>query len=146
MILEHLCDMELGYKDQFQLIKPFGGEEGSGYGEGEGVATGEKLAGTIKWANHPHRRSDGRMLPDAAGIVITSNGAKVTFRMQGRTTFRTNDKGERKGGQLLWITFESDDEAYKWLNDALGVIEGVIDAKTLRMKFAVYTCVNELIA
>lgn len=142
MILEHLCDMDLGYKDQFQLVKPYGGEEGSGYGEGDGLATGEKLAGTVRWVNHPHRRSDGRMLPDAGGIVIAPSGAKVTFRMQGRTTFRTNDKG----GQLLWILFESDDEAYRWLNDALCVIEGVIDAKTMRMKFKVYSCVNELIA
>lgn len=68
------------------------------------------------------------------------------FRMQGRTVFGRNPQGERKGGQLLWILFESDDERYLWLNDALCVIEGVIDAQTMRIKFNVYACVNELIA
>lgn len=57
-----------------------------------------------------------------------------------------NEKGEGKGGQLLWILFESDDQRYLWLNDSLCVIEGVIDAQTLRIKFNVYACVNELIA
>lgn len=146
MILEHVCEMQLGYRGPFELVKPYGGEEGSGYGEGDGTVTGAKLAGQVRWANHPRRRSDGRMLPDAGGIVQTSDGAKVMFRMQGRTVFRTNEKGESKGGQLLWILFESDDERYLWLNDAVCVIEGVIDAQTLRIKFNVFACVNELIA
>jgi hypothetical protein len=68
------------------------------------------------------------------------------FRMQGRTVFGVNEKGERKGGgQVLWMVFESADERYLWLNDAVCVIEGVIDAQTMRMKFKVYACVNELI-
>lgn len=146
MILEHLCEMELAYRGPFELVKPYGGEEGSGYGEGDGVVTGDKIAGQVSWVNHPRRRSDGRMLPDAGGIVRTDDGAKVMFRMQGRTVFRANEKGEPKGGQLLWILFESADDRYLWLNDALCVIEGVIDAQTMRIKFKVYACVNELIA
>jgi hypothetical protein len=146
MILEHLCEMELAYRGSFELVKPYGGEEGSGYGEGDGVVTGDKIAGQVSWVNHPRRRSDGRMLPDAGGIVRTDDGAKVMFRMQGRTVFRANEKGEQKGGQLLWILFESADERYLWLNDALCVIEGVIDPQTMRIKFKVYACVNELIA
>ncbi|MDQ6876444.1 MAG: DUF3237 domain-containing protein [Candidatus Dormibacteraeota bacterium] len=146
MILEHLCEMELAYRGPFELVKPYGGEEGSAYGEGEGIVTGDKTAGQVSWVNHPRRRSDGRMLPDAGGMVKTDDGAKVMFRMQGRTVFRANEKGEQKGGQLLWILFESQDERYLWLNDALCVIEGVIDAQTLRMRFKVYACVNELIA
>lgn len=64
---------------------------------------------------------------------------------QGRTVFRVDEKGEQKGGQLLWILFESADERYLWLNDALCLIEGVIDALTMRIKFKVYACLNELI-
>ena len=85
------------------------------------------------------------MLPDAGGILQTDDGAKVVFRMQGRTVFRMNEKGEGKGGQLLWILFESDDQRYLWLNDSLCMIEGVIDPQTLRIKFNVCACVNELI-
>ena len=40
MVLDHLGDMELTYRpesfDKFVLIRPYGGEEGAGYGEGEG--------------------------------------------------------------------------------------------------------------
>ncbi len=78
-------------------------------------------------------------------MIQTDGGAKVMFRMQGRTVFRTNSKGERKGGQLLSIAFEAQDDKYRWLNDELCVIEGVIDSQTMRMKFNVFTCVNELI-
>jgi len=56
------------------------------------------MAGQVRWVNHPRRRSDGRMLPDASGIVQTDDGARVMFRMQGRTVFGTNPQGERKGG------------------------------------------------
>jgi hypothetical protein len=82
------------------------------------------------------------MLPDAGGLIRTDDGGKVMFRMQGRTVFRVNEKGERKGGQLLSMLFESADERYLWLNDTVCVIEGVIDAQTMRMKFKVYACVN----
>jgi hypothetical protein len=146
MILEHLCEMELGYRGPFELVKPYGGEEGSGYGEGGGIVLGDKMAGQVRWVNHPRRRSDGRMLPDAGGIVRTRDGANVMFQMQGRTVFKVDEKGDQKGGQLLWILFESADEQYLWLNAALCVIEGMIDPQTGRMKFNVYACVNELIA
>ena len=42
MQLEYICDMELVYreeslyKDKFLLVRPYGGEEGMGYGEGGG--------------------------------------------------------------------------------------------------------------
>ena len=45
MILERLCEMELAYRGPFELVKPYGGEEDSGYGEGEGTVTGERMAG-----------------------------------------------------------------------------------------------------
>jgi hypothetical protein len=56
--------MELAYRGPFELVKPYAGEEGSGYGVGEGTVTGDKIAGQVSWMNHPRRRSDGRMLPD----------------------------------------------------------------------------------
>jgi hypothetical protein len=145
MVLEHLCDMELAYRGPFELVQPYGGEEGSGYGAGDGTVTGDKIAGQVSWVNHPRRRSDGRMLPDSGGLIRTDDGGRVIFRMQGRTVFRVNEKGEEKGGQLLSILFESADERYLWLNDAVCVIEGVIDAQAMRMNAKVYACVNELI-
>lgn len=98
MRLEPVCEMQLGYQGGFSLVKPYGGEEGSGYGHGDGRADGPRLSGAVQWTNHPRRRSDGRMLPNAGGLVTTQDGAKVTFLMQGRTVFVENAKGERIGG------------------------------------------------
>ncbi len=40
------------------------------------MVTGPRLRGTLRWANHPHRRSDG---------------ATVLFSLQGRTFFDRGD-------------------------------------------------------
>lgn len=53
MRLEHLCDMQLVYRresfGEFALLRPYGGQEGRGYGEGDGIVTGEKLSGHVRW-------------------------------------------------------------------------------------------------
>src|SRR5690349_598768 len=116
MRLEHLCDMELAYREEslyqrkFVLIRPYGGEEGAGYGEGDGRVTGERLRGLLRWVNHPHRRSDQVMLPDAHGCIRTDDRADVVFTLHGRTVFSAG-----QGRQLLSVIFESEDERYGWL-------------------------------
>ena len=78
MRLEHLCDLELAYREMptlgtdFVLVRPYGSEEGTGYGEGDGKVSGPQLSGTVRWVNHPHRRSDRVMLPDAHGVILTA--------------------------------------------------------------------------
>lgn len=121
------------------MIRPYGGEEGTGYGEGDSTVTGAKLSGKLRWVNHPHRRSDGAMLPDAHGVIFTDDGAVVMFSLQGRTFFEGG-----MGKQLLLIPFEAEDERYTWLNKAFCVLEGLIDAERLSMKARVYACVHEL--
>ena len=145
MHLDLLGEMELVYRDssfgeKFILVRPFGGEEGSGYGEGEGSIKGERINGTLRWVNHPHRRSDGSMLPDAHGVIKTTDGAIVLFALQGRTVW----VGE-KGRQLLSVTFESQDEQYKWLNNTYCVLEGAIDSVALKMRARVYACISDLV-
>ena len=141
MRLERLCDIQLAYQGGFALVKPYGGEEGPGFGSGDGTVSGG-LSGTVRWVNHPRRRSDARMLPDAAGEIRTDDGATLMFRMQGRTVFREVD-GKQRGGQLLWLLLETDAERYRELNDALCVVEGVIDSATGRMHASVFRCVHE---
>lgn len=145
MRLEHLCDMEFVFQEmselgtKFLLIHPYGGEEGSGYGEGTGTVTGPRLQGGLRWVNHPHRRSDGAMLPDTHGVVQTDDGATVMFSLQGRTFF-DGDTGK----QLLLTLFEAEDERYQWLNTTLCVLEGLIDAEHLVMRARVFACQHEL--
>jgi hypothetical protein len=146
MRLEHICDMDLEYQEapvlglKFLLIRPYGGEEGTGYGEGDGTVAGPKLNGRLRWVNHPHRRSDGAMLPDAHGVILTEDGAVVMFSLQGRTFF----EGEA-GKQLLLIPFEAEDERYVWLNSAFCVLEGLVDGERGSMRACVYACVHELV-
>ncbi len=82
MRIELICETELAYRDstygqKFLLARPYGSEEGSGYGEGDGTIWNERIHGTTRWVNHPHRRSDGSILPDAHGVIRTEDGAFV---------------------------------------------------------------------
>jgi hypothetical protein len=145
MRLEALCKMELAYREEktyngkVALVRPYGGEEGSAYGEGDGTVNGPRLKGNVRWVNHPHRRSDGTMLPNAHGIIATEDGAIVMFHLEGRTVFNNG-----LGMQLLTVTLEAEDERYRWLNNTLCVLEGLIDPVAYTMRASVYECIGEL--
>ena len=145
MQLEYICDMELIYReealysDKFVLVRPYEGEEGSGYGEGDGSVTGERIQGSMRWVNHPHRRSDGTMIPEAHGVIVTQDKAIILFTLQGRTVFE-----QEQGKQLLSVIFEAEAEAYRWLNGTFCVLEGLIDAEKLRMRARVYACRSDM--
>lgn len=146
MQLEYLCAMELSYREEslyqrnFVLVRPYGSEEGSAYGEGDGIVSGPRLQGQVRWVNHPHRRSDGVMLPDAHGVIMTEEGAAILFSLQGRTFF-----AQGQGQQLLTVLFETDAEAYHWLNTTVCILEGVIDSERPHMRARIYACHSDLI-
>jgi len=146
MQLEFICDMELIYREEpltgekFLLVRPYGSEEGTAYGEGDGTVIGPRIQGTVRWVNHPHRRSDGIMLPDTHGIILTHDNAVIMFTLKGRTVFE-----EGLGKQLLSVIFETEVESYRWLNTTLGVLEGLIDREKLFMRARVYACRSDLV-
>ena len=122
----------------YALISAYDGEEGIGYGEGRGTATG-RVEGSVVWSNYPRRRSDGRMLPNVRGLVRTDDGASILFELRGRTIF----EGDEPGRQNLVGWFESDDARYRWLNDVVCIAEGLItDAG---MEIHIYAGVHELL-
>jgi len=149
MRLEELCAFEWRYDEEdgrvpdggFVLIRPYGGEEGSGYGEGAGTVTG-RIKGRVVWSNHPHRRSDGRMMPDTHGLILTDDGARIVFELRGRTVF---NEDRSRGGQTFVGSFESDDDNYCWLNDVMCIAEGVIHPEPNVIEIRVYAGINELI-
>jgi hypothetical protein len=145
MRIELLGDMDLVYRDstfgqKFHLVRPFGSEEGWGYGEGEGTIKGERLNGKVRWVSHPRHRGDGSVFPNMDGAIKTEDGAIVLFTLQGRTVWV---KG--MGRQLMSVTFASDDHRYKWVNDAFCVLEGAVDHLGLRIRSHLYLCVNEMV-
>lgn len=146
MQLEFICDMVLAYREEpltgkkFLLVRPYGGEEGAAFGEGDGTVTGPRIQGTLHWVNHPHRRSDGAMLPDAHGVILTNDQAVVLFTLQGRTVFE-----QGQGKQLLSVIFEAEAENYRWLNATFGVLEGLIDGEKMEMRARVYACRSDMV-
>ena len=144
MRLHHVCILDLGYEGKFTFVKPYDGLEGAGYGTGEGTARGPRLNGSVRWSSHPRRRSDGTMQPAGEGLITTDDGALVLFSFSGRTVTLRTETGE-KGGQLLHVLFESADERYAWMNNAICVAEGTIDPGSLRLVLGVHECVNEML-
>jgi hypothetical protein len=121
----------------YAIVRAYGGEEGIGYGEGRGTATG-RLEGSVIWSNYPRRRTDGTMLPDVRGLVTTADGASIPFELRGRTTFESDDPGRQS--LVGWL--ESDHESYGWLNDVVCIAEGRIDADGIEIHL--YVGINEL--
>ena len=144
MRLNKLCSMDLSYTGGFHLIRPYGGESGLGWGVGTGTATGDRIRGAVRWSNHPARRGDGAMLPAVRGLIETEDGAEVVFDLTGRTVWVDRD-GVSTGRQLLLCLFESEDEAYLWLNNSVCVIEGAINTETLVIHFEVHECLSDLV-
>jgi hypothetical protein len=144
MRLEHLCDVELAYQGGFNVVRPYGGEEGTGFGAGDGTVRGQRLSGTVRWVNHPHRRSDATMLPDAHGLITTADGAEIMFAFSGRSVMVDTPEGPKRR-QVLPTLFEAEDERYRWLNSSVCILEGKIDPQTLRMEARIYVCMSEML-
>jgi len=121
----------------YALVSAYGGDEGIGYGEGRGTATG-RIDGDVVWSNSPRRRSDGQMLPNVRGLITTSDGAAILFELRGRTIFGEDGLGR----QNLVGWFESDDGRYRWLNDVVCIAEGMIG--TEGMEIHVYAGVHDM--
>jgi|SRR5580765_3925386 uncharacterized protein DUF3237 len=147
MRLEYLCDMNILVNEAQAMVKPHGSEEGSLFVLGGGEIAGERLRGTIRCANHAHRRSDGAMMPDLDGTITTTDGAAIVFHMRGLTTFRTTAEG-LLGDQVSWMSFETESEPYRWLNSARCVVEGavrIVPGRGATGPNRVYICVNEML-
>ena len=147
MRLEYLCDMQLTLNESQAMTQPHDGEAGALFALGGGTIAGERLRGVVRCANHARRRGDGAMQPDVHGAITTDDNATILFHMQGLTPWLPTPEGP-KGDQISWISFETDGEAYRWLNDLRCVLEGVVHLRpgvvasgTVR----VYTCVNEMV-
>ena len=146
MRLELIGELKLAYDDDgFTLVQPYGTEEGTGWGGGDGTIEGDRVRGRVRWLNVPHRRSDIVMLPHCHGRIDTEDGATVVFLMEGRTPL-TGDESNR---QLLRLTFETTAPEYAWLNTAFVVAEGIIAAdppgsEHYVMRARLYRCLHEL--
>jgi Protein of unknown function (DUF3237) len=142
MRLDHIADIDLGFTNDFRTVEPYGSGEGTAFGEGLGTVSGKAFNGKIRWCNLAHRRSDGNLLSDYLGLIETNDGAYVMAKMKTRTIF---SEDRVMAGQNLVISFEAEDEKYRWLNEVLCVGEGRLDVVPLEAQIRVYACINELV-
>jgi uncharacterized protein DUF3237 len=131
MRLEPLCELRLRYDPDATWLtpyEPYGGRQAIGFGEGSGEVLGERVRGTIQWANHPPRREDGVWCPNLTGAIATEDGARIIIRVRGISILEKALGQRRAIVATAW--FHAEDARYRWLNYILGIGEGEIDEDT----------------
>lgn len=97
------------------------GAEGQGFLIAEGRCQG-RLSARYRGANFPRQRADGTVLPDFRGVLETDDGATLVFAWRGYTRLGENGTHRIVGS----ITHLSSDERYRWLNDRVCALTGVV--------------------
>jgi Protein of unknown function (DUF3237) len=100
-----------------------------------------RVSASLSAANFPRRRADGTLTPDFRGVLETDDGATILFEWHGYG--RTAPDGVR---QLLGaMTHLADDERYRWLNDVVCAVNGVVEPRADGSGFDVVIEVSELV-
>jgi hypothetical protein len=81
-----------------------------------------RVAASLQAANVPRRRADDVLTPDFHGVLETDDGATILFAWQGYA--RAPIDGVR--GLVGAMTHLSDDDRYRWLNDVVCAVNGVV--------------------
>jgi hypothetical protein len=140
MRLESFCRVSMRYVGA-SWHRPYDGEEGLGFGHGDGNVSGE-LEGTVTWANYPRRREDGVWTPNLRGVITTSAEEEVLLSVHGQSV-EEHAAGARRA-ILARIELTTEAKPYRWLNTAFLVGEGEIDEERGNWWLDAYVCVNEL--
>jgi hypothetical protein len=90
--------------------------EGQGFLLVEGRSEG-RLSARLRAANYPRRRTDGTQTPDFRGVLESDDGATILFAWHGYG---------RAGSLVGSMTHLTDDDRYRWLNDAVCVVAGEV--------------------
>lgn len=120
--------------------RPYGSEEGLGFGHGDGAVVGE-IEGSLVWANYPRRREDGVWTPNLRGMIrTTADGYELVVSMHGQSV-KATDAPYR--AILARVELTTDAERYRWLNTCFVVGEGEIDEEHESWWLDTYVCINE---
>ena len=84
-----------------------------------------QVTGSLRAANFPRLRTDDTLTPDFRGVIETNDGAAILFTCRGYV--HTAPDGIR---QLVGaMTHISDHERYRWLNNVICAVTGVVEAR-----------------
>ncbi|HEV2428108.1 MAG TPA: DUF3237 family protein [Acidimicrobiales bacterium] len=122
MLLEPLYQLRYRYLEGWQVAAgpPETNDEAHFY-VAEGRCDG-RLTGRFGGANHPRRRGDRAMVMDMQGVIETDDGATVVVDVTGYG--RAYPAGRRQ--VVGAVRHLSDDDRYRWLNDAVAVLAGEV--------------------
>jgi hypothetical protein len=146
--LEHLFDAELHYQTDLDPLVPSEGREGELIGSGDGAAKGAKLAGRLRWSmfaadclfrpDGSTANGDGDHLctTNPALLLTTDDGARIWFDAKGYGLRRQADAPNWLMTSSL--RFQTEDERYRWLDNAFGLWEGVFDEQARRARYRAY--------
>src|SRR5260370_12890936 len=146
--LEPLFRADLQYRSESQsdAVMVAEGREGVYIGSGDGMVTGDRVRGTVRWSLwsgnclYPLVRS-GQSVPEGlhlctinpAGFIETQDGARIRFDGRGYG-LRSSEKYQTN----LTLVFSTEDVRYAWLTREVAVMEGQFDEKTGRATWNVY--------
>jgi hypothetical protein len=138
-VLEHLFDAELVYRSEMEPLTRDG--EGELIGSGDGTVVGEAIAGALAWTLFER---PGKLVcaMNPVAVIETEEGAQV--RVEARGFGRRAGEASRTWAVAATLRFESDDERYRWLDQALGFWEGEFDAEAHRARYQAYLVKNGL--
>ena len=126
------------------------GREGVYLGSGDGIVTGERLRGTLRWSFYsgnclyPQIRR-GEPVPDHLHLCSINPGGYIESDAGARIAFDGKGSGSRSPERYrvsMTMAFRTDDARYDWLNRVLGVMEGDFDEKSGRSVWHVYVPVR----
>ena len=149
--LEHLFDADLVYKPGMADVVPATDREGVLIGSGDGVVSGSKLRGRIRWtlyssaclypavrAGLPAPAGQHLCKVNPGGVIETEDGAEIWFDANGYG-LRGYDPAEPSRYVLtMSLRFNTADSRYAWLNAVLGVWEGRFDERSGRASYTAY--------
>ena len=146
--LVHLFDADVRFTSELagDAVVPPDEREGEYLGSGDGVATGERLRGRLRWSFYagnclyPQIRR-GETVPDDLHLCTLNPGGYVESDDGARIAFDGRGYGLRSPERYrlsMTMAFRTDDARYAWLNRVLGVMIGDFDEKTGRAEWRVY--------
>ena len=146
--LVHLFDATVQFTSEAPedaVVSP-DGREGVYLGSGDGIATGDRVRGGLRWSFYsgnslyPHIRR-GDAVPDRLNLCTLNPGGYIESDDGARIAFDGKGYGLRSPEQYrvsMTMTFRTDDARYAWLNRLLGVMAGEFDETTGRAAWHVY--------
>jgi hypothetical protein len=138
--LEPFCRVSMRY-GAASWHRPFNGEEGVGFGQGDGEVTGD-LTGSVVWANYPRRREDGVWTPNLRGTITTREGDEILLSIHGQSI--AEDAPANRRAILARVELTTEAQRWHWLNTCFLVGEGEIDEDREHWWLEVFVCLNDV--